>query len=330
MTVMMEAGLDLPLKRGEKRSAGPGMRGLAVAVIFASVLVAGGCTDAVRTPRSALLERVEEANADAEPFGNGTWEVGADIQPGIYRAWRDPEVLAGLCVGTRIGDAASGYSPLSGAGAYEGAAIIEISASDTRFRSENCTAWEPYRPPAEPQDAFGPGTVIAGLDVRPGLYVSANAGTYGACFWVKLPGLAGWPSGFDLENMSHSYEPRRAIVELSDADPVFESQGCSTWRRVDSMDEIERWPEIDLSDGIPPGLWLVGREVEPGTYVAEQDIAGVTECQWRRLAGFGGADDDVQARDQVVNIREPLTVSIEEDDVAFATDGCTDWRRVDS
>ena len=327
--MMMETGPDLPLKRGEKRSAGPALRGLAVAVIFASVLIAGGCTDPVRTPRSVLLERVEEANADAEPFGNGTWEVGVEIQPGIYRARRDPNSLAGLCTGERIGDAASGYSPLAGTGTYYGATIIEISASDTRFRSENCTDWEPYRPPAEPQDEFGAGTVIAGLDVRPGLYVSANVGTDRSCFWVKLPGLAGWPAGYDIQNMPHSYEPQRAIVELSDTDLMFDSSGCSTWRRVDSIDEIERWAGADLSDGVPPGLWLVGREIEPGTYAAEQDLAGVAECQWRRLAGFSGADADVRGRGQVVHVREPLTVTIEEDDIAFATDGCTNWQRVD-
>ena len=305
------------------------MRGLAVAVIFLLGLIAAGCTDAVRTPSSALLERIEEANAEAEAFGNGTWEVGVEIQPGIYRARRDPNSLAGLCTGERIGDAASGYSPLAGTGTYYGATIIEISASDARFRSENCTDWEPYQPPAEPQDEFGPGTVIAGLDVRPGLYVSANASTDRSCFWVKLPGLAGWPPGYDINNTPHSYEPRRAIVELSDADLTFDSSGCSTWRRVDSIDEIERWAGADLSDGVPPGLWLVGREIEPGTYAAEQDLAGIAECQWRRLAGFSGADADVRGRGQVVLLREPLTVTIEEDDIAFATDGCTNWQRVD-
>lgn len=306
------------------------MRALAVAVIFTSVLIAAGCTDAIRTPRSVLLERVEEANADAEPFGNGTWEVGIDIQPGIYRARRDPDLLVGACIGQRVGGAESGYSPLSGVRAHDGTAIIEISASDTRFHSENCTDWEPYQPPAEPQDEFGPGMVIAGLDIRPGLYVSANSGTYGDCFWVKLPGLAGWTVDYDLGDTPNSYEPQRAIVELSDADLMFESRGCSTWRRVDSIDKIERWPEIDRSEGIPPGLWLVEREVEPGTYAAGQDQAGAAECHWRRLAGFSGSDEDELSRGEVVDGREPLMATIEEDDIAFATDGCTNWRRVGS
>lgn len=306
------------------------MRALAIAVIFSSVLAAAGCTDAVRTPRTALLERIEEANADAEAFGNGVWEVGIDIQPGIYRAWRDPEILVGACIGERIGDAASGHPPLSGARAYDGAAIIEISESDTRFRSENCTDWEPYQPPAEPQDKFGPGMAIAGLDVHPGLYVSADAGTYGACFWVKLPSLAGWPVGYDISNTPHSYEPRRAIVELSDGDLILESRGCSSWRRVASIDEIGLWPELDASDGIPPGLWLVGREVEPGTYIAEQDEAGAAACHWLRLTGFSGSGEDVLSRGEAVDVGEPLTVAIKEGDIAFATDGCTNWRRVDS
>ena len=306
------------------------MHGLAVAVIFASVLIAAGCADADGTPRAALLERVEEANADAEPFGNGTWEVGADIQPGIYRAWRDPEHLVGTCTGTRIGGAESGYGALSGAYAVYGAVILEISASDTRFRSENCTTWEPYQPPAEPRDEFGAGMVLVNLDVRPGLYVSAAAGIIGSCFWTKLPGWAGWPIGYDVSDIPQGDEPRRAIVELSDADATLETRGCLTWRRVNSVDEIELWPEIELSDGIPPGLWLVGREVEPGAYFAGQDWDAATDCQWRRLAGFSGTDDDVRARDQVVDTGEPLIVSIEEDDIAFSTYGCTDWQRIDS
>lgn len=302
------------------------------AIVLISALFAVACTDSIDTPRSALLERIEKANAKAEPFGNGTWEVGVDIQPGIYTAQRDPDVLVGTCIGVRIGDAESGYVPLASVFSDNHPTIIEISASDTRFRSAYCTEWEPYIPPAEPRDEFGTGAVLVGSDVRPGLYVAASDGTYSHCSWAMPPGLGGWPSDYDYRAAPFDSEPKRAIVELTDAGVVFDSVGCSTWQRVDSLDEIRRWPDLDAAGGIPPGLWLVGREIEPGTYVAEQDWDAAVTCNWRRLSGFDGTIGSMLERDEVGidDTRQFLTVVIEDGDVAFATDGCTNWQRVDS
>lgn len=302
------------------------------AIVLISALLAVACTDSIDTPRSALLERIEKANAKAEPFGNGTWQVGVDIQPGIYTAQREPDVPVGTCEGVRIGGAENGYAPLASVFADNRPAIIEISASDTRFRSTHCTEWEPFIPLVEPRDEFGTGAVLVGSDVRPGLYVSANDGTEGACYWAKQPGLGGWPADFDFWEAPNGIAPRRAVVEMFDSDGVFDSAGCFTWRRVDSISEIEPWPELAALDGFPPGLWLVAREIEPGTYAAEQDWDAAVPCSWRRLSGFDGAVDSVLEHDEmgVDDARQSLMVTIEDGDAAFATDGCTNWQRVDS
>lgn len=307
------------------------MRILFVALILAAALVSA-CTDAVPTPRSALLERIAEANRDAEPFGNGTWEVGVDIQPGIYTAQRDPDVPVGTCSGVRIGDAESRYAPLASVFADNHPAIIEISASDTRFRSAHCTEWKPYIPPAEPRDEFGDGMMLVGLDVRPGLYVSGDDPAFRGCFWAKLPDLGGWPASQDFLEPPSGGRRVRVIAELSNTDVAFDSIGCSGWRRIGSIDEIGPWPELDEFDGIPPGLWLVGREIGPGTYVAAQDWDAAVPCSWRRLSGFDGTAASVLERDEVEvdDARQFLTAVIEDGDVAFLTDGCTNWERVDS
>ena len=75
---------------------------------------------------------------------------------------------------------------------------------------------------------------------------------------------------------------------------------------------------------IPPGIWLVGRQVEPGVYEADAGDG----CYWERLSGFGGTSDDRIANDFVSNGGRQL-VEIARGDVGFSNDvDCGTWRVV--
>ena len=112
-----------------------------------SRLIAGAC--------AALLLPVT-AGAQLSSFGTGTFLVGVDVPPGLYRSnptdlpcyW---ERLSGL--GGTLDDV------IANAAVPDGPTIVEISASDYAFRSSGCAEWQRverarstvrYRPPVRP------------------------------------------------------------------------------------------------------------------------------------------------------------------------------------
>ena len=76
-------------------------------------------------------------------FGNGTHEVGYDIQPGTYRS-EGPESQAALfCSFARLKDAGAGLNldNVIDIQNVQGPAIVNIDASDGGFFSQNCQPW---------------------------------------------------------------------------------------------------------------------------------------------------------------------------------------------
>ena len=69
------------------------------------------------------------------------------------------------------------------------------------------------------------------------------------------------------------------------------------------------------------GTWLVGEDVQPGTYKSD----GARACYWARLSGLSGELDDILANQ---NVRGQAVVTISATDRAFETDGCGSWARV--
>lgn len=72
-----------------------------------------------------------------------------------------------------------------------------------------------------------------------------------------------------------------------------------------------------------PGLWLVGSDIQPGTYRAT-DLDG---CYWERLSGLDGSFDSIIANDFLDESGQAL-VEIAGSDVAFSSEGCGTWEPV--
>lgn len=71
------------------------------------------------------------------------------------------------------------------------------------------------------------------------------------------------------------------------------------------------------------GIFLVGSEVEPGSYRTTVPNASIG-CYWARLSGLSGEFDDIIAN----GIGEPgaqQVVEIASEDEAFETEGCGTW-----
>ncbi len=72
---------------------------------------------------------------------------------------------------------------------------------------------------------------------------------------------------------------------------------------------------------ISDGVWIVGSQVEPGTY----SNAGGEWCYWTRLRGFSGQLNDIIANGISP---APQVVTIRPSDIGFGCQGCGIWRRV--
>lgn len=75
---------------------------------------------------------------------------------------------------------------------------------------------------------------------------------------------------------------------------------------------------LDPAKIIQDGTWIVGTEVDPGTY---RDSGG-TSCYWERLSGFSGTSEDRIANGFSDNQQ---IVTIEPGDAGFLSEGCGTW-----
>ena len=70
------------------------------------------------------------------------------------------------------------------------------------------------------------------------------------------------------------------------------------------------------------GTYLVGKDIQPGTYRAAAAPSG--NCYWERLSGTGGGINDTIAND---NSSGPVVVTIQTSDAALKVSGCADFTK---
>jgi hypothetical protein len=169
-------------------------------------------------------------------------------------------------------------------------------------------------PGADGSVTFGDGSYQVGIDVAPGTYRLREPP--GRCTWQRF----GDPAT-DAAPLAMRSAPGFAVVTILPTDSRFVSSGCGTWSE-------------DLSAVLLPGqaipgdgVFIVGTDVEPGTYQNGGD-ADVLEphgplCLWARLSDLADPSHALQSGLG----RERFTVTIEATDAGFQTDGCEGWVR---
>jgi hypothetical protein len=152
--------------------------------------------------------------------------------------------------------------------------------------------------------SFGEGMHLINTQIAPGRY-QAVAGDF--CYWARL-------SAADDELASVIANDITAngpiIVDIDPTDAAFDSQGCGQWQPYAS-------PPVPATS-FGPGTYVVGSDIEPGTYRAD----GGPDCFWYRLSGFGGQFDQIVDVDSMASSG---TVEILPSDVGFKTSGCGEW-----
>ena len=90
--------------------------------------------------------RIEVTGEVPKSFGNGTFEVGVDIQPGRYRSASPEEGLVSICMFWRLRTAGGSYMDPNEVIDVQitpsGPSIVDIKAADGAFRSQGCKPWK--------------------------------------------------------------------------------------------------------------------------------------------------------------------------------------------
>lgn len=148
--------------------------------------------------------------------------------------------------------------------------------------------------------------------IQPGRYFADPQRT--GCYWERQSGLGGTLSEI-IANDVFSYDPRQVIVDILRSDLAFMGDAdCGSWYTT---------PRQPAQVSIPPGMWLVGDQLQPGTY---QATVGA-DCYWERLRNFEGVVRSIISNDFIA-AAGPHLVTISSGDVGFNNDGdCGTWTR---
>lgn len=125
--------------------------GLIIALVFVAVLRAPASAPAQQdtppplprlqapaAPPQVAPPATEPAAADGSTFpGDGTFLVGADVQPGTYRTKGGSP-----CYWARLSDVSGSFDSILANSVAQGPAIVEIKKTDKAFQSRGCAAWQ--------------------------------------------------------------------------------------------------------------------------------------------------------------------------------------------
>ncbi|SHG41911.1 hypothetical protein [Geodermatophilus nigrescens] len=182
--------------------------------------------DGVPVPTTTAIEPPQpspEVAPEPPGFGDGTYLVGADITPGLYRS-----AGGGLCSWQRLSDVSGDIDAILASDYFlDGQAYVEVLPTDVAFSTDDCGRWTPadFAGP-DVSTAFQDGTFMVGSDVQAGTYRSTGGST---CSWQRLSDLTG---ELDAIIASDYFVDGQAYVEVLPTDVAFRTDDCGTWSRI--------------------------------------------------------------------------------------------------
>ena len=204
------------------------------------------------TPRASPLDT----------FGDGHYEVGADIAPGRYRTTTPTR----YCV-VQSAHASRGFRGAS--------AIVDIRMDDLILRTEHCGTWSTdLSPIVKPGESFGEGAFFVGSEIAPGRYRATALSP--ECWWMRLRHFV---PGERARTGAELHGGASAIVDIAPSDAGFYSRRCGAW-------SADLSPVLDPGQPFGEGAFLVGAEIAPGRY---RTTTPDRFCTWDRLNSFGGS-----------------------------------------
>ncbi|WP_377641848.1 hypothetical protein [Oryzobacter terrae] len=149
--------------------------------------------------------------------GDGTYDVGSDMKPGLYRS-------QGSGTWARLKDASGAVESIIANGDVRGwVEYVQVMRTDGYFATQGMGDWALVDPTATGPQATtfdGDGTYMVGVDIRPGTYTSSGGG-----FWKRLKSA----SGEYGDIIANDNATGRTTVEIKKTDRFFSTQGMGRW-----------------------------------------------------------------------------------------------------
>ncbi|GGY61006.1 hypothetical protein [Streptomyces omiyaensis] len=184
---------------------------------------AGSGAAGSKAPESAAPEK-KAVTLD----GDGDFEVGSDVKPGLYRSTGNEDAM---CYWERAKDAKGELDSILANDNVTGTAYVEIRKGDKLFKSTGCETWEAV----DAKAAGTPGATLkgdggmfkVGVDVAPGTYRSTGNKDAG-CYWERAKDAG---HGMDAI-LANDNVTGTAIVKITAKDGYFKSVGCGDWTKT--------------------------------------------------------------------------------------------------
>ena len=172
-------------------------------------------------PPSATAAAPTTDTPEPPGFGDGTYLVGTDIQPGLYRTDGTD-----FCSWQRLSDLSGDHDAVLAWEFADGQAYVEILPTDVAFSTDDCGRWS-SAPTAVPDVSAGfeDGTYLVNSEIQPGTYRSSGGS---GCQWQRLSDLTG---DYDAV-LAWEFADGQAYVEVQPTDVAFSTDDCGSWSRV--------------------------------------------------------------------------------------------------
>lgn len=145
--------------------------------------------------------------------------------------------------------------------------------------------------PTQNPNLIKPGTYLVGVDIKPGIYRGeAGEGLFSSCYWARLKDLSG---SFDAL-LANENSIGQFYVEIRDSDYAVETR-CELVPLDSLPASTGEFPQI-----IKAGTYIIGRDIQAGTYKGQAGTDITTSCYWVRLNNVAGDFDSIIANENAV------------------------------
>ncbi|MCX4778847.1 hypothetical protein [Streptomyces sp. NBC_01264] len=212
--------------------------GAAVALVTLSACGGGdtaadeGADPAASKPAAKSSAPAADAGrAKSAVKGSGTFQVGSDVQPGLYRSAGNK--ADANCYWERAKDSKAEPESIIDNDNVVGLSYVAIAATDKIFKTEGCKGWELVDPQATgtpKAEISGKGGMLkVGVDIAPGTYKSAGSTEDGSgCYWERTKDATG-----SLDTIIANENPEgQAVVTIAAKDGFFKTVDCQDWKKA--------------------------------------------------------------------------------------------------
>jgi hypothetical protein len=160
---------------------------------------------------------------------------------------------------------------------------------------------------------INPGTHMVGVDIQPGIYKGfAGEGLLTSCYWGRLKDLTG-----GLESiLANDNSVGQFYIEVKSSDFALKTD-CPLTRLVALPQHTGEYPQV-----ITAGTYLIGSDIQPGTYRGQAGSDITASCYWARLQNVAGDLDSILAND---NATGQFYVQVLPSDFALNTACQLEW-----